>query len=264
MEKMNLIQFREKMSELPVADKPPLRHSWDRHRYELHISARGKDPILTWSTLHATMFVGEAPFTEGQYRVLERLDRDRWMPATREDKFGYPPRLSWDEGTSGNLIHQAYHLAHYEVIAGKRVEEMDRICEFGGGYGAMCKLIRRLGFEGEYVIYDLPELSLIQQYYLSNVGIEFTPCVNANGLGLDPEPEGDLLIGLYSLTEAPMDVRLNFMSHPFPSYFFAHQHKYFGEILAEWSDSFMQERSDLKWKVKQNRAILSHRYMVGW
>jgi hypothetical protein len=264
MDLMTGKEFQVAMRELPVPDAPPEPHLWPRHCYEIHGHAERDNPLLTWSTLHATMFVGEAPWIEQEYRFLRNDGWQRWRPATREDDFGDPPRLSYDKGTSGNLIHQAYHLALWEDVTGKRIEHLKRIVEFGGGYGAMCKIVRRLGFEGDYVIYDLPELSLIQRYYLSNLSIQADLFLTDGLTDIEPIPPGDLMIGLYSLTEAPIALRNTFTSSPFPACLIAHQDVYASEDLTKWSDWFMNLRDDLNWKVIENDHLLGHRYVIGW
>ncbi len=261
---MTITEFRSAMRLLSIPKKKPEPHRWPRHRWEIHKHAESDDPLLTWATLHATMFVGDAPWIIEEYRYLRNDGWQRWGPVTREDSFGKPPRLSFDDGTSGNLIHQAYHLALWEDVTGKRIEYLKRIVEFGGGYGAMCNIIRRLGFEGEYVIYDLPELSLIQRYYLSNLGIQADLFVVDELTDIEPIPAGDLMIGLYSLTEAPIDLRNTFTASRFPAYLIAHQDQYFGEDLSEWSDWFMETRDDLNWKMIKSDHLKGHRYVIGW
>jgi hypothetical protein len=257
-------EFHVAMQKLPVPDEQPEPHRWPRHCYEMHKHAKRGNPLLTWGTLHATMFVGEAPWIMDEYRFLRNDGWQRWGPVTREDDFGNPPRLSFDDGASGNLIHQAYHLALWEDVTGKRIEYLKRIVEFGGGYGAMCKIVRRLGFEGDYVIYDLPELSLIQRYYLSNLGIQADLSLVDGLTDIERIPAGDLLIGLYSLTEAPIALRNTFTASRFPAYLIAHQDEYFGENLSEWSDFFMGTRDDLNWRVIKNEHLPGHRYVIGW
>lgn len=257
-------EFLRAMRFLPVPEAIPPAHTWERHRFELHKHCQTDDleRFLQWSTIQATMFVSEAPYIFDEYTYLELENWDRWRPATRESIFGNPPRLSYDEGTSGNLIHQAYHLAQWEDCSNKRVEDLSCIVEFGGGYGAMCSLIRRLGFKGDYIIYDNPEFSLLQQFYLSNLGMQaFFRIID--GHDFRSVPRGDLLIALYSLTEVSKDLRQEFTAFGFPSYLIAHQDKYRGELLCEWSDEFMAARDDLLWMTWPNPNLKRHRYVVG-
>ena len=49
----------------------------------------------------------------------------------------------------------------------------------------MAVICRQLGFKGDYTIIDLPEFSLLQEYYLSNTGyadkIQFGPVFSVEG-----------------------------------------------------------------------------------
>lgn len=200
---MNAQQLYDKFRRMPNTPVPPY-HTWERHRYELrqHI-LRGDDisDFTNWSTVQATMFVGEAPYIVNEYLSL----CDEWpecLPAIAEGVTGNPKRLSFAPETSGNMVHQAYHLLQLRRT-GLDINSMRSIVEFGGGYGAMARLCRKLGYRGKYYIHDLPEFSYLQQYYLEQEGIDFIPgfCENA-----------DLLIACYSLSEVSEDTRLQFMS----------------------------------------------------
>lgn len=188
---------------------PPLKgeapdYTWRRHRLSLreHVAAGDLSNMLQWSTVVATMFVGTgAAFTPAE---LSRLT-DRYKNIIGEPRIG-DPQL-YDGWTSGNLIHQAYHLMQWEQATGLQVERLGRIVEIGGGYGAMALLCWRLGFRGRYVIIDLPEVSLLQEYYLSQARVKNVEW-RADGLGYE---DADLLIALYSITEMEVGDRWEVM-----------------------------------------------------
>jgi hypothetical protein len=109
-----------------------------------------------------------------------------------------------------NMIHQAYHIHRFETVTGLAVKDMQSIIEFGGGYGAMAHLVHQLGFTGDYTIVDLPEFSLLQEYYLSNV--EDAPPVNFIDSQRNPAYQADMLIACYSLSECDADTRYRFLA----------------------------------------------------
>jgi len=51
------------------------------------------------------------------------------------------------------------------------VTEWDTVIEFGGGFGSLCRLMHQLGYRGRYVIFDPPQFTLLQRYYLRSAGI---------------------------------------------------------------------------------------------
>jgi len=164
---------------------------------------------------------------------------------------------------SGNMVHQAYHLMQWERIAGVEVGSLDSIVEFGEGYGAMARLISRLGFKGEYTIYDLPEMSILQRYYLSNVGVPVTLRVTVGADFITPPDDADLLISCHALGETPDDLREAFLAFPFKSYLIASQAQWDGNDLRSYFDEFMASRNDLKWHVWESPVLEDHHYWVG-
>lgn len=149
--------------------------------------------------------------------------RRRWRGAVRETTLGRPrplPRCPW---SSANAIFQAYHLCRFEEVTGRSLASMPLIVEFGGGYGRGCKLVHDLGFRGTYVIFDLPEVAVLQRFYLRHLGI---PVTDARPAGwpargvvtvvevadlqalLRARPPGEAaFVAIGSLSEAPIALR---------------------------------------------------------
>ena len=122
---------------------------------------------------------------------------------------------------SRNLIHQAYHISQWEDATGRRIEDCWTILEFGGGYGAIALVIQPLGFKGKYAIFDSPEFSLLQQFYLANAGVDG---VSFNKASTD---KVDLLIACYSLSEVDEEFRNELLlAHPARSYLFLYSDRF--------------------------------------
>ncbi len=180
---------------------------WSRNQRALkdHISLDNCSEMLRWSTIIATMQVGSQGYVEleADYLFLSQGEEEarRWSKAVADPGFGGAEPLAYankytDLSLSANLIHQAYFVKRWEEHSGKEIGNLNFIMEYGGGYGAMAYVCRKLGFEGVYIIYDLPIVSLMQEYYLSNVGI--------HDVWFTSEPhtsETDLFISLWGVTE---------------------------------------------------------------
>lgn len=203
---MNANQFREQMALLPeptTSLKPPY---WSYWRWELwHLAqTQNVSNFYEWPCIRHTMLVQH--WIDAITYEWRELDKKRFSRAEHLrgilslNETGFRDNF-FKHILSNNLIHQAYHLQQWEHTTGQRIENLKSIVEFGGGYGAMCLLCHQLGFSGRYIIYDLPEFSLLQQYYLSQCHIEadWNP-------RRKPRPV-DLLIGLYSLSEVPPNER---------------------------------------------------------
>jgi len=191
-------------------------------------------------------------------------------------------RYAFYPKSSGNLIHHAYHMAMFEERTGTRINNRDIIFEFGGGYGSLCRLIHQLGFKGTYIIYDLPEFSALQRYYLESLGVSVhtfgrNQKVDSGVMLLSDFDElsflfanhlgpNSMFIATWSFSETPVSFRLSFqpLFSSFTTYLIAYQHR-FGEIdntafFSNWKASF---GSRITWHEWEMRHIPGNSYLVG-
>jgi hypothetical protein len=143
-----------------------------RKRLRRSISRRPRE-FLKWDVVTGSMFVGNEPYVDRELQYLKgRPDwKSVWEGVIREDPSGGPKLYKGYRQSSGNRIHQAYHLARFEQETGLSVGRFPLIVEFGGGYGSLCRIIHKLGFQGQYVIFDLPEFAALQKFYLGLLGL---------------------------------------------------------------------------------------------
>ena len=199
---------------------------WDHLRAEIRRLVRTKDPerFLQWPPVRASIVRRSRARVAAELRHLRgRADwAARWRPALREMTLGAPRPFSLMPSSSGTLIHQAYHLCRFEEATGRPVDRERLVVEFGGGYGAMCWVMHRLGFRGTYVIVDLPEVSALQRFYLRHTGLEVVDADNglpAHGvvttsdlgrltslLGERP-PGAAAFLAAWALSESPVSLR---------------------------------------------------------
>lgn len=213
---MDIKELREIVKALPTLPPTADRFTWLRRRIEVkrHILTQDPSEFLQWSTIHETMFVGSAPYTDYEFERL-MSSGEKWQDAIIEPRFGNPPM--YNEITSGNVIHQAYMLKLFEDLFENSINDFDSIIEFGGGYGAMARMVRRLGFSGRYTIYDFPEFSALQAYYLSNVGVSDVTTIS----DISDVIHHELVVALWSMSEAPIEDRDKFLSLSTPSAMYA-------------------------------------------
>lgn len=229
---MNATDFRAAMAALPepVTDEPPPHWSyWRRNVWE---RAQRDDAanFWNWPAVRHTMLVEHFPI--GEQLAYLQTDWPRWEGA-----------LSGLGNTKHyrNMVNQAYHVKRWEDVTGQRIEDLATIYEFGGGYGALAHLARRMGFTGRYLIYDLPEFVLLQRYFLASVGI----AVEHVG---QPEP-ADLFVALYSLSETPTEFRRDFGPRvEAGSYLLLYSSKWAEHDNLAWADGFIAARAELKWR----------------
>ncbi len=287
-----LRELLETIRSLPVIDSTGLAPSesfWTENRNEVRNRILTLNPreFLQWPVVEQTMFVNYASYTVSELLYLKsRVDwKSRWAPAIVESRVGRPLRYGYNPlrylklpRSSGNLIHHAYHVSRFEEETGREVKNLNLVVEFGGGYGSMCRLFHNLGFNGKYIIYDLPEFSAIQRYYLTTLGLRVekpsTPSFRADAsiscvsdLGqLDPQilGNGSLFVATWSLSESPLRLReaISAIAGGFDAYLIAYQER-FNEVdnvayFQLWKESLPQ----IKWVQLRIEHIKSENYYL--
>jgi len=274
---------------LPVfdnADSTPSEASWGRNMNRLRTLILERDPreFLQWDVVTNTMFVFFARHVRPELRYLQGLPdwETRWRPAIEESWVGRPTRYVFYPASSGNLIHHAYHVARFEEKTGLRIENMDSILEFGGGYGSMCRLIHTLGFRGRYIILDLPPFSALQMYYLRTHGLPVATidafarqssavaCVSdvddlSQMLGSSIDVEKAMFIATWSLSETPVRVRDSVLPlvAEFQSFLIAYQDR-FGEVdNVAFFDDWKSSRQNVEWSKWPAAYMPGSNYLVG-
>lgn len=244
---MDANQFRERMVLLPEPTttlKPPF---WDYWRWELWHLAQTQDVsnFYEWPCIRHTMLVQH--WIDAITYEWRELDRKRFSQAEHLRGILSLSETSFRDNffkhiLSNNQIHQAYHLQQWERATGQRIESLKSIVEFGGGYGAMRLLCHELGFRGKYIIYDLPEFSLLQEYYLSR----FKDIETTWNPRRHRTRNVDLFIALYSLSEVEPYLREKYIPMA-NSFLFLYSGKWEKWDNVEWFRKFAMSTM-LEWK----------------
>lgn len=87
----------------------------------------------------------------------------------KEDGIGNPIISNRKYQTSSNRAYHMAHLGMYKKICGHYFWDTESIIEFGGGYGNMCRVIKKANPSITYIIIDLPELLALQYVYLASL-----------------------------------------------------------------------------------------------
>lgn len=255
--------------------------SWTATRRSIRSALLEADPrqFLTWRPVMETMFVAFGRSTPSELRALRRTAdwRDRWKPAVREDSVGCPFPCPLYPASSANLIHHAFHLMAFEFHSGERLSDFSHILEFGGGYGSLARLWKRLGFDGFYEIFDFPELGLLQRFYLASLhdagdldgrepgsGLRFSFESCPDRLAL-PGPGSSLFVALWSLSEAPLEVRERFVDviTRFSHILIAFQENYDGIDNARWFENLVARVGGRRWTLRPVVKADRSWYLLG-
>lgn len=108
--------------------------------------------------------------TKKRVDLLEKVfTKDELYHLLKEDYIGKPIISNAIYKTSTNRTHHATHLAFYKKMTGDYFWNTKSIIEFGGGYGNMARIIRKMNKNITYIIIDLPELLALQYVYLGSL-----------------------------------------------------------------------------------------------
>lgn len=230
----------DEMGELDEIENPvPFTWDWSRHHLrKTLLENECFDGFLRWPVVEGNMVINDVEATEHDWPIV----RDWWNkyhsgPVPVDPMIGGSTGIVTRDGytTTINAIRQLRHLAILESSFGVELDNDVSIIEFGGGYGLLAYLIRQTGFEGQYTIYDFPEFSLLQKYYLGEAG-----CDTVNLISSLDEVEGcDLLIALDSLTEVnDLGERRRFMLRALPEEVFIRFAPFWGGVdNGDWLES---------------------------
>lgn len=266
VKKINLI----KKPFVPESEMGYVCDAWQRNigNMRKHIATGDIQHFLSWSTVIATMFTGNTPYIEKEYKALERReDAPLWKHAIKESWIGMPQAFSLNGDTSGNLVHQAYHLHVWNSISKTNIKDLRYIIEFGGGYGALAYVAHRLGFSGTYIIFDIEEMLLLQEYYLSNAtpsaNVLYLSAENKDSYGVTDILDNALMIGLWSLSEAPIVTREAFlgMNGKPHSYLFSYSPTWYTIDNDAYFNNFADIKIGYQWAI--HNAMSNGKYLVG-
>jgi len=250
-------QLRESFTHLHSGSANNDLAFWQRMREELYQEVLKGDVknFLSWPVIKKTMF-HEPPHAELAY-LRAHKEWPRWKRLLQEPMTGNPRPYPWYVRASGNSIHHVYSLVRFCDFAGIDLSAMKTIVEFGGGYGNFCRLAYAAGFTGQYIIFDLPEFSLLQRYYLSSttsheVNLGAMPWHERSIVLLSSleelkkqqtyTPVYDLLMALWSLTESPLALRADFLLlTPANNYLIAYQEQFEGIDNAAFTKQFIEQ-----------------------
>jgi hypothetical protein len=261
----------EELSPTHQASGSDARDEWSANQARLRYLLGVRDPraFLTWDVICKTMFIPFARYSPIELAFLrQRRDWGRWYSAIAEHRVGLPFPYPLCPSSSANAIHHAYHLALLEDRLGQPVHTFGTICEFGGGYGSTCRIARSLGFSGRYVIFDLPEFSALQRYYLGSVGTDVITTSDPAQLASITERRAapSLFIATWSLSEAPGTVREQVLQSVsgFDAFLFAFQDRFGEQDNKSYFDSLSSRLGGIRLTTIPIDHLPGNSYVFGW
>lgn len=234
-------ELRTRALALPEIEGAPARFSWPSRRQNLRNELiSGNVAYFLWfPTIREFLYAGATK----EMRWFHRHNAQHFSPVYKQ-KFGERPSLGYPEHADSwdKQQYLLWRMLNYVDDP----SAIKSVVEFGGGYGAMAVVALRYSPEIRYYIYDFPEVSLLQEYYLRNADL-FNRAVLVSNADHLPRYT-DLLIAVCSLSETGEQERWQFLNdHKARNYLLVVQDT-FKDVTSGDSfdaDSFSEKMKDL-------------------
>lgn len=274
------------MPEPKAATESAAESAWVSNRVKLRKCIIKEDPreFLKWDVVTESMFVGNQSYIDVELRYLmNRPDwKSLWEGVIQEDPAGAPKPYKGYRRSSGNRIHQSYHLCRFEEETGLAVSRFPLIVEFGGGYGSLCRLVHKLGFRGQYLIFDLPEFVALQKFYLGTLDMPLIEAKDAapgrQGIlctsdlavlgSIDlQEAQQSLFIATWSLSETAKAFREQIVALPAidsaAAYLITYQRDFEGVDNPRFFDAWRAKKPNIHWLHSEISHMPGNNYLFG-
>ena len=120
-------------------------------------------------------------------------------------------------------LRSNHHYNTYQDMTGNTINKFKRIVELGGGVGDFCRFVHNMGFGGEYIIWDLPMVSRVQQLALKDLPVLYTHHIPK----MPQHAEETLFVATWSLSETPLEFREKMLKKFKPvNYLICYQHEF--------------------------------------
>lgn len=190
--------------------------------------------FMTWDVLIHTMIAG---VDNVEIEYLKNSKHWNFWVKNLEETILKPNTHPTYKFSSTNNLHHAYSLQVLVDKSGKELSNFKFVTEFGGGYGNMCRLIKKINNDISYNIYDIPEFNTIQDYYLKQNGISDVVLLNNNDV-INTVSDKSLFLALWSISETPIENRINYINNlkmfDYDTIFIAMGETFHNENNMEW------------------------------
>tara|TARA_B100001027_G_scaffold216976_1_gene195824 strand:- start:12546 stop:13499 length:954 start_codon:yes stop_codon:yes gene_type:complete len=231
-------------------------------------------------------FVQKIFFVHNRFFIIRELLKlklsvnwNLYKKLLKENSICNPVRYFLYPSSSGNRIHQIYHLYILEHNTNALIKNFSKIFELGGGYGCLASIFQKLNKNNKmfYEIVDTKIVNLVQFYYLKmlnfNVGFNKNFKIKLTNNINQKFKTYDLFVANWSLSEVPIKYRNKFFNIIKNSkYFLISFQENFEDIdnLKYFCNLKNKLKNNFKIKIIRNRlykgSIIKkqkHFYMVG-
>ena len=164
-------------------------------------------------------FIQKMFFVHNRFFILKELNilrKDKkwkfYQRIIEEDNVGDPIRYFLYPKSSGNKINHAYHLSVLSSEFNVDLKKINKVFEFGGGYGCMARIFSKINKKVSFACFDTSYVNLLQYYYLkqNNLNVGFSKKNSfflISNLKKINNFNNHLFIANWSLSETPINFR---------------------------------------------------------
>ncbi len=151
-------------------------HQIFNNKIYLLLKSNNLKNFLRQSFIQKMFFVHNRYFI---YKELKVLKRDKnwsfYKKLLEEDHIGNPVRYFLYPRSSGNKINHVFHLYILKNEFKIKLKDINKIFEFGGGYGCMARVFSKINKNINYLCFDTYYVNLLQYYFLkhNNLNVGF-------------------------------------------------------------------------------------------
>lgn len=232
--------------------------TWDNYRKDFRKVLLEDDisDFLNWDVILKTMF-----YEPGKLQYEAVKNNKKLLRSIKETKIGNPKPYWLDPLTSGNAVNHAYSIS--KLLEKCDFSDFNNIVELGGGYGSMCRLFRNYGFTKRYTIFDFPEISALQRYYLNSVGWEENTVFTDDIKSLSDDNVTTLLIATWSLSEMPLEIRKKLSGIKFDYCLIGFRSEFDGVDNMKYFEKFKKTHSNINFCIEPAQNIEKNFYLIG-
>ena len=202
-------------------DRGKISSFWEyslRKIYATAIKNNSGENFLQWDIINSTIHLPNREEVNSWYELLRKspLWEGLFKRAIEDSAIGCPIRFNDDHRATPTSVQNAFHVLNMREF-NIDICEYDVIIEIGAGYGSFYRMLRRIGYNKKYFIFDLQPMIILQKSYLESVSkaenINYLEnlyfCKDEDSIKekLDALSRRILVIGLWSLSEMPLKYR---------------------------------------------------------
>ena len=167
------------------------------------------DNFIQQPTVMGAMFQSDPTLFLKELEYIQKNNQDYLSLLETPTEYGGPIIFGvGDKKYNPNDVHHLYHFCRYENSVGK-IESKQKIIEWGGGYGNMCKVLHMIlgDLIESYTIVDLPKFTKLTKRYLSNTckNTEKISHIESDSYETLSDKSFDMFISTWALSESPKE-----------------------------------------------------------